>query len=95
MFPPRTPLRGSQKIARTREPECTTERKVQGAKCGTVCELPRDSHGGLSSAFHVPGRTNLKPETPYSPNSSATQPNASSSSLARVGRPRSSQPAIW
>jgi PIN domain nuclease of toxin-antitoxin system len=33
--------------------------------------------------------------TSYNFSSSATQPRASSSSLARVGRPFSSQPAIW
>ena len=33
--------------------------------------------------------------TPYNPSSSATQPRASSPSLTRVGRPFSSQPAIW
>ena len=49
------------------------------------------AHGATSGADSLAGF--LYPF--YSPSSSATQPRASSSSLARVGRPSSSQPAIW
>ena len=49
------------------------------------------AHGATSGADSLTGF--LYPF--YSPSSSATQPRASSSSLARVGRPSSSQPAIW